>query len=325
MRPVPEQLLTPYGVFCGISTIEYNGDSAVRNIRLTEKNVLVSHAGELVPAYTADNPRKKYKPSVSFHPNGMVKSVSLEEQQEVMTPIGEFPAELVTFYSSGELRRVFPLDGKISGFWPEEEERALNIPLHFSLGFTDFSALLTGICFYKSGAIRSITLFPKEEIDVIIPGSCVRTRRGFSMYENGALQSLEPAVPTPVKTPVGVLTAYDETCDGICADDCSLHFDEQGRVESAVTSSDRIAVISKESSTLYFAPAMRPSLVDETAVMRVPIRLSFDYAENAARIIDADGKGHCFPLSESTFHVYPNAVGRCSPQQCASCRLCQRP
>ncbi|WP_101909649.1 hypothetical protein [Marasmitruncus massiliensis] len=324
MKTVPEQLLTPYGVFSGISTAEYDQNGAIRNIRLTEKNVLISHAGELVPSYTADNPRKKFKPSVSFHPNGMVKSVSLEEQQEVMTPIGEFPAELVTFYSSGELRRIFPLDGKISGFWPEEEERALNIPFHFSLGFADFSALLTGICFYKSGAIRSITLFPKEEIDVIIPdGGCVHTRKGFSMHEDGALQSLEPAVPTPVKTPVGILTAYDETCDGICADDCSLHYDEQGRIESVVTSSDRVAVITKESSTRYFAPAIRPSLVDETAVMRVPIRFFFDYAENAARIMDADSKEHYFSLSESTFHVYPNAIGGCTPQQCANCHLCQ--
>ena len=324
MKTVPEQLLTPYGVFSGISAAEYDQAGAVRNIRLTEKNMLISHAGELVPSYTADNPRKKYKPSVSFHPNGMVKSVSLEEQQEVMTPIGDIPAELVTFYSSGELRRVFPLDGKISGFWPEEEERALNIPFHFSLGFTDFSALLTGICFYRSGAIRSITLFPKEEIDVIIPdGGCVRTRKGFSMHEDGALQSLEPAVPTPVKTPVGILTAYDETCDGICADDCSLHYDGQGRIESVVTSGDRIAVITKESSTRYFAPAIRPSLVDEAAVMRVPIRFFFDYTENTVRIMDAVGKEHYFPLTESTFHVYPNAIGGCTPQQCANCHLCQ--
>lgn len=31
----------------------------------------------------------------------------------------------LTFYENGELKRVFPLDGKISGFWSEEEEKRL--------------------------------------------------------------------------------------------------------------------------------------------------------------------------------------------------------
>ena len=34
-------------------------------------------------------------------------------------------AELVTFHADGSLRRVFPLNGKLSGYWTEADEGAL--------------------------------------------------------------------------------------------------------------------------------------------------------------------------------------------------------
>jgi hypothetical protein len=67
---------------------------------------------QLIPFYGEDSLRRKYKASVTFYGNRALKAVSLDAQQEVLTPIGEMPAELVTFYDTGELKRVFPLDGK---------------------------------------------------------------------------------------------------------------------------------------------------------------------------------------------------------------------
>lgn len=142
----------------------------------------------------------------------MVNAVSLEEQQNILTPIGEFPAELVTFYDTGELKRIFPLDGKISGFGSEEDERTLHVPFSFSFDFSEFTALLSSLCFYRSRAIRSIPLFPGEVISVRTPlGGEIRVRNGFSLYESRRLESAEPAVPTPVLTPIGLITTYDTT------------------------------------------------------------------------------------------------------------------
>lgn len=313
---------TPFGVFAGVSTVERYPSGAVRELRLRERNLLVTHAGDLVPFYGEDSLRRKYKASVSFFENGTVRSVSLEEQQEVETPIGGLPAELVTFYETGQLKRVFPLDGKISGFWSEEEERQLNIPLRFSFDFGEFTAMLTGICFYPDGNIRSLTLFPGESIRMNAPGiGPVGVKTGFSLFESGTLSSLEPAVPTPVKTPIGTVTAYDTAASGIHADRNSLRFDEQGRILGLVTSADKIAVRAKDGGMHYFAPAEVPSPLEDDAAVLLPLAVTFDYEGRTVSLTEAQGETSVFSLDD-TFLIYPGALSGCTPQDCAGCSLC---
>jgi antitoxin component YwqK of YwqJK toxin-antitoxin module len=219
----------PSGVFAGVTHHACYPDGELEGIKLSEKNMLLTHAGELIPFYTETN-RRKNKFSVEFYQNGMIKAIALNEVQEIQTPIGEFPAELVTFFETGELNRFFPLDGKIGGMWSEQEEKALTIPLSFDLPFTTFTAIISGIAFYKSGNIRSITLFPGETICLATKYGEIVTRNGFSLYESGKLESLEPAVPTLIKTPSGPLNAFDPDAVGINADVNSLVFDENGEI-----------------------------------------------------------------------------------------------
>jgi len=185
-------LQTAYGVFGGITSYDCYPNGELRGVSLKEPNVIVTHAGELTPFYSETN-RRKHKYSAEYYKNGMLKAVALEEQQDVVTPIGEIPAELVTFYDTGELLRIFPLDGKISAYWSEEEERALHIPLSFEFDFASFTALVDCICFYKSGGIRSITLFPGESITIHTELGDVVCERGFSLNEDGTLKSLQPS------------------------------------------------------------------------------------------------------------------------------------
>ena len=92
-------LTTPFGVLGGVFSYNtYPDGRTVKNVRLKEKNMIVTHAGELVQFYGDETPRSKFKPSLSFYENGLVKSVALERQQEVVTPIGELPAEFISFY-----------------------------------------------------------------------------------------------------------------------------------------------------------------------------------------------------------------------------------
>lgn len=312
---------TPFGIFAGIDSATYYEDGQVKDLRLNEKNMVVTHAGELIPVFSDDTPRRKFKPSVSFFPEGTVKAVYLEEQQEIQTPIGEFPAELVTFYSSGELKRFFPLDGKISGFWSEEDERALNIPFTFELDFTSFSAMLSGVCFYKDGDIRSITLFPGEVIQVKTKNyGLFSVKNGFSMYESGELSSFEPSEPSAISTPIGKINAFDVNSVGINADSNSVMLDKEGRILSLITSGDRFAVKDENGSMVYIVPKLIRNPLSEDDNEIIPIKIQFDY-ENNSVTFNAD-ETYTFDTAKCYFQIISGSATSCNPADCANCSLC---
>lgn len=310
-----------FGILGGVSGYERYDTGELKNVRLSERNMLVTHAGELVPAYI-ETIRRKRKPSLEFYKNGLARSVCLEEQQEIVTPIGELPAEFLTFYETGELKRFFPLDGQLSGFWSLEEERALNIPLTFDLGWGEFTALLGGICFYPSGAIRSVTLFPGETLRLPTPAGELLTGVGFSLYESGALASAEPASPLPVVTPVGRLEAFDPNADGVNADLNSLRFDEKGRVTALTSATSRISVQTADGALTWYAPKTVPLTDDGSESVTYPLQFRFDYPLDQVAI--HDGADHVFPISGSWFiTARASAAPSCSPSDCASCSLCK--
>jgi len=311
----------PSGVFAGVESYACYPDGELEGIRLSEKNMLVTHAGELVPAYT-ETYRRKIKYSVEFYRNGMIKAVSLDEQQEIQTPIGESPAELVTFFETGELRRFFPLDGKISGLWSEEEEKNLAIPLSFDLSFTKFTAIITGVGFYKSGDIRSITLFPGETVTIKTEYGEIYARGGFSLYESGELESLEPLHQTQIQTPIGVIACFDPNAAGVNADSNSLVFDKQGRVAALVTAGNRIGVQTEDGRFLTFAPREVVNPLDDETMITEGLKISFDYNENTVTFDGSNGKS-TFSVDGNGFTVtaYNNSAYMCSPADCASCSL----
>jgi hypothetical protein len=311
----------PCGVFAGVESYVCYPGGELEGIRLSEKNMLVTHAGELVPAYTETH-RRKVKYSVEFHKNGMIKAVSLDEQQEIQTPIGEFPAELVTFFETGELRRFFPLDGKISGLWSEEEEKSLAIPFSFDLSFTQFTAVITSAGFYKSGNIQSITLFPGETAAAQTKYGEIIARNGFSLHESGGLESLEPLQQTHIQTPIGVIAAFDPNAIGVNADSNSLVFDESGRITALVTAGSRVMVQTEAGRALMFAPREIINPLDDETVITDGLAISFDY--DAGSVTFGRGGGSStFSLDKNGFSVIPcgGFATMCSPADCAGCSL----
>ncbi|HPF88351.1 MAG TPA: hypothetical protein PK537_09915 [Candidatus Limiplasma sp.] len=311
----------PFGVLSGITTMDSRTDGSLSSVSLREKNVIVTHAGDLYAAYT-ETPRRKHKPSVEFYENGLVKAVALEEQQEVLSPIGGLPAELVTFYKSGELHRVFPVDGMISGFWTEEEERNMNIPLTFDLGFTTFTALLNSICFYKSGNIRSVTLYPDETVPVQTPFGDCTVRHGFSLYESGNLRSFEPASPVSIQTPIGKMVAYDPLGVGISADSGSVVLSDSGNLLEMKTAANRILVQTAGGTLNWYAPVQIPHPCSDEMPYYQPMRLQFDHGT----VIITDDQPHAYDLADCHFHVSAFSDGSfgCSPADCASCSFCKK-
>lgn len=309
---------TAHGIFGDVISHEKHETGEIRSLRLSGKNMVLTHAGELVPAYS-ETERRKYKPSVEFHRNGMIKAVSLEEQQDIETPIGELPAELLTFYDTGELCRVFPLDGKISGFWSEEDEKNLLIPLDFDLGFTQFSARLSAISFFRDGAIRSITIYPEERITVSTNYGTITVRHGISLYPDGELESFEPAEPVSLDTPIGRISAFDSEAVGITADSNAVRFDRSGNLLSLTTTMHRIGVQTADEKFVWYAPAVFRASPDEDKEIIRSLRIEF--LENGVRFNDEE----CiYSIADSGFSILPFSIGgtSCSPADCASCKLC---
>lgn len=309
---------TAFGILGEVTKYDVYDTGQLKSIMVDGKNIVMTHAGELVPAYN-ETPRRKYKPSVEFYKSGMIKAVALDERQELETPIGELPAELVTFYETGEIKRVFPLDGKLSGFWSEEDEKALNIPLNFDLGFSRFCANIGGICFYKNGAIRSITLFPGETISVETLYGQIFVRTGVSLFEDGALQSCEPALPTMIVSPIGKITVFDHNAVGVTADSNSLNFNERGKVASLISGYNKIGVQTADEALLWYSPKIIPPPCEDEDETVSGLKISF-----TSDGVSFNNEGRMFSYKDSGFTVLPflNGMPTCSPTDCANCSLC---
>jgi hypothetical protein len=320
---VPENSIIRFagGALAGVESYSCYPGGELLGVKLSQKNTLATRVGELVPAYTETH-RRKNKYSVEFFPSGTIKKIALDEVQEVQTPLGELPAELVTFFETGELKRVFPLDGKIGGMWSEQEEKALAIPLSFELPFTSFTAIIGGIAFYQSGAVRSITLFPGETVPIATAYGKIAARNGFSLYESGKLESLEPSAPFTIQTPIGALTAFDPNALGVNADINSLAFDEDGRIMALTTVNNRVAAQVENERPLLFAPREVVNPLDAESMITEGLKISFDYDTDTAQF--AEGENHTILLiTGSVFTITAHAASTpaCGPADCAACSL----
>lgn len=241
---------------------------------VNERNEIECGCGILVPQYSEDDVRRKYNGSVSYSKDGRMLSVSLEERTDVDTPLGHMTAEFLTFHDTGEIKRVFPVNGRISGYWSEQDERELCPVTDFDFPFSRFKARIINVCFYRSGSVRSLTLWPGEIIEIDSPCGRLHVKNGFSLYENGKMRSLEPANPVRVMTPIGEMTAFDPMALGINADRGSLVFDTDGNVISMRTVSDRVMVESS-GSALTMSPRIERSMTSDDEWVTVPMRMDF--------------------------------------------------
>ena len=103
----------------GISSQTVHANGQVSECTLNQPNVIHTCCGDLVPRFSRPDARSKELKSLSFYESGALRSISLDQQVDVRTPIGLFPAELVTFYEDGRLDSVFPLNGQLGFGWSE--------------------------------------------------------------------------------------------------------------------------------------------------------------------------------------------------------------
>lgn len=219
---------TLYGKLLGTTGDEFYPDGSLKSVIVTEYSELKTDIGILIPNYSYSDGRKKYRESVAFYQNGKMRSIYLEEQTQVPTSIGEIKAELITFYENGQIKRIFPLYGQITGYWPEEAEFALAEELEIELLGKREICKPQCIHFYPSGALRSITIWPETTLEIDTKYGTVKTRVGVEVYENGCLKSIEPMFGTKLQTEHGIYHPYNPRAFTMHADNNSLKFDENG-------------------------------------------------------------------------------------------------
>lgn len=277
-------LATDFGVLPVQSGAEYYPSGALHSCIASEKARLDTPLGPLTPQFTANTLRKRQLPCITFHENGMLRSLPLEEQVAVPTPLGDMPAEFVTFYPGGQVKRVFPLNGRLSGFWSQENEAALTRPLNLATPLGEFELTVTSAYFGPQGALRSLTLWPGTEIDLPCPCGPVPTRIGMAFFDTGALKSVEPARSVAVPTPLGELSAFNPDAHGISGDINSLCFSPSGEVAGLATIANAFEIVGQG----RMEPRLRKSYCDGTTLEPAPLFVTFTgdrvafHAENAA-------------------------------------------
>lgn len=311
-------IVTKYGVLKGVQRVEQYSTGELHSCTLTEKVEIDTAYGTLIPIYEETTQRSKYYKSLSFYPSGNLKSISLHQQTKINTTIGTQEVELVTFYESGKLNRIFQLNGKLSGFWEEEEEFALAKPISIPLKWGNSTVKASGIRFYESGALKNIVLWKNERISIPCQGKLLQARLGCSFYENGDIESMEPFVPYEVDTPIGKIRAFNNHPIGIHADSSSLQFDKTGKVKAVTTITDRVVILA-DNVRVVFEPTYIPSFVNPEEKELVPISLKF--FENEVFLYNYDRKQHRYELSKAEFIIEKVDFKANSP--CSSCETCK--
>ena len=186
--------------------------------------------GNLLPCSGASDYRKKHRCAVCLYDSGALKSVYLEEPQVLSFPSGDFQAELITFYEDGNAKRIFPLYGQISAYWSIEEEAEYAPEYDFEIAGGTYRIKPECIFFYPSGKIRSITLWPSDELSIKTPAGLIKTKLGIELYENGSIRSIEPVYGTVISTPSGDIRPFRYRPVMMHAENATLKFTEDGKL-----------------------------------------------------------------------------------------------
>ena len=236
---------------------------------------LDTSAGPLVPIYSVEDHGRRQLAPVRLHKNGAIKSISLQEATVIQTSAGPVSAELVTFYENGAIARVFPLNGKLSGYWSERNEYDLakEIAVSTPLGVINVRPIY--LHFHETGELKSITLWPFEQLQIDTPIGRISVKRGLSFHRNGALASCEPVAPLTVETPLGAIEAFDPDPNGMSGESNSLSFTEDGDIEGLSTVATTVQGTTRHNETMSFSPLVQRSRCSDTVFVLDPLKIRF--------------------------------------------------
>ncbi len=270
-----KDIQTEYGVLTDYVNLEMHSATQPASLLVTGPSRLETAHGTLIPQYEVEDMGRKDHKYLHFYPNGALKRVPLQTEQDFETRYGTISAEHVLFYKDGSLKKLFPLAGKLSGYWTENNEYALAKDLTLPLPTGPITAKMICVGFYKTGSLRSVTLWPGETVSLKTAAGTFDARTGIAFYETGEVKSFEPQKPTPVETPIGTIEAYDNDPEGISGDINSLCFDVKGNVISLTTTSSQVVAAGSPQGEKTYSPAVKESLCSESVMVTVPLLIEF--------------------------------------------------
>ena len=248
----------------------------METVQMRERTKIMTSVGELTPSCTFATESRKKGAAVGYYSCGKIKSLPLEDAEDIKTPLGVYSGELVTFYKSGNLRRLFPLNGRINAYWTEKDEYDLAEILDIPTPLGTLAVKPIYIQFYETGELHSVSFWPGEVITLSTPIGQIPVRKGITFHKNGNISSCEPAEPILVPTTLGAVQAYDPDPEGITADSGSLGFDDQGQVASVSTVKNRVVVNKNTLNEKLFSPKLVYSYCDESAFSVLPLIIHFE-------------------------------------------------
>jgi antitoxin component YwqK of YwqJK toxin-antitoxin module len=257
--------------------ISRNKNGNIDTVLPGEKVILETSIGNLVPRYNIDDDagRRKEAP-VKFYKTGELKSLPLEEISEIPTTVGNIKSELVIFYKNGALYRAFPLNGKVTGFWTEENEYTLAETLEIPTSLGSIKVKPIYLQFYETGELESVLFWPDEKIKVKTVMGEILIRKGIAFHKNGNIKGFEPVEEVSVESPIGSIKAFDPDPNGIQAENHSLNFYEDGTLKSVITSSNQIVVLKDGVEYKRFSPKLVISYCNENAFFISPLKILFE-------------------------------------------------
>ena len=267
---------TLYGDLSGVEFRSLFSNGKMDGCLVTEPNQLITPYGTIVPQYEAEDMGRRSVKPLYFYKDGSLKSVALQSQTILETPVGALPAELITFHKNGAIKRLFPLDGKLSGFWGWKNEFALATELTINSPVGTLTAKMIGLQFYESGALKSITLWPGQTLTVPTPMGEITVRKGLAFYESGAIKSFEPLTKLAIETPIGTITSYDNEPNGIHGDINSVQLSEAGEIEALSTVDHAVQVSLSGESGKLFHPGVKNNVCGDERKVSVPMKIRFD-------------------------------------------------
>ncbi|MBN2617518.1 MAG: hypothetical protein JXR64_04325 [Spirochaetales bacterium] len=244
-------------------------------IQPLERIEIKTKIGSLVPVYKVeDHGRMKLVP-IKVDSTGKIKSFQLQEPTEIATSVGSITCEFVTFYESGAIKRVFPLNGKLSGYWSQENEYKLAKLISIPTPLGNIRVKPIYLHFYETGEIKSITFWPGEIVELPTPSGIINIKTGISFYKNGSLKSYEPNEIIEIETSIGVIEAFDPDPMGINGEKNSLSFTESGNVLTLSTVSKEIDVI-KDGAKHRYSPLKQLSRCSDSVYVTLPLNIEFN-------------------------------------------------
>ncbi len=290
---------TPYGDLTGVEFRSLFSNGKMDGCLVTEENSLNTPYGTLIPQYEAEDMGRRSVKPMYFYKDGSLKSIALQSQTILETPVGSIPAEQVTFHKNGSIKRIFSLDGKLSGFWSWKNEFALAHDITFNSPVGTLTAKLIGLQFYESGALKSITLWPGQTLAVTTPMGEIIVRKGLAFYESGAIRSFEPQKKIDIPTPIGVITSWDNEPNGIHGDINSVQLSEDGSIEALSTVDHAVHVTVKEQEAELFHPGVKNNVCGDERKVSIPMKVRF----KKKLVMFHDNPKFTFDLEHTRFEI----------------------